>query len=664
VTATTPSIGNPADALPPPSSREAFAAWAKVYDDLPNPMLALEQRFLAQLIPDVRGLDVVEIGCGTGRWLELLASQSPRSLVGVDSSSEMVERARRKLLRRATILPGDATSLPLPNLCADVILVPFVASYVSGLDRLASEIRRIARDDARIYISDLHPETMVACNWTRAFTVADARIEVPTYARSVQEVISGFASAGFEVTALLVPPFGVPEEGIFQRAGKMDALQAAAGRPAIYILQVRNKKLSRGLCSRHGSTGPDIDLIDARVAFGASEALSAQIRIEDGRISSIGSPTHRRALPGISSIIEVNLSGYIVLPGLINSHDHLEFGLFPNLGRGPYGNAQDWATDIQRAERAEIERQQKVPKDVRLWWGAIRNLLCGVTTVCHHNPLAPELLGENFPVRVLQRFGWAHSVAMDSDVPAKFQATPGDVPFILHAAEGLDTVSANEVFELDRMHVLDERTVLVHGLALTGEGISLVNRRGAALIWCPTSNHFLFGRTHTPEVLSDITNVVLGSDSPLTAAGDLLDEARFAYSEKGIEADELYRMLSTRPARVFRLKHGEGSLIPGAAADLIAVRDRGAGPAKTLVGLKSEDIELVVVAGRVQLVSQTMREGLPREITTGLQALEIDGQIRWIRAPLGRLFAEAEQVLGCDLTIGRKRVRHVCTTCL
>ena len=65
---------------------EAFDAWAEVYDTQPNPLLALEERVLGPMMPDVRGLDVLDAGCGTGRWLERLADRSPRSLLGVDIS--------------------------------------------------------------------------------------------------------------------------------------------------------------------------------------------------------------------------------------------------------------------------------------------------------------------------------------------------------------------------------------------------------------------------------------------------------------------------------------------------------------------------------------------------------------------------------------------------
>jgi cytosine/adenosine deaminase-related metal-dependent hydrolase/ubiquinone/menaquinone biosynthesis C-methylase UbiE len=639
--------------------RETFAAWSRVYDDQPNPLLSLEERFLAELLPEIRGLDVVDIGCGTGRWLARLATRNASSLRGIDASPEMVDRARRKLGASANILVGEATSLPLISHSADVLLTSFVASYVYDLCQFAAEIRRVARGSARIFVSDLHPATASACNWNRAFKLAGAAVEPAACSRSVNGVISCFEALGFETLLLLEPPFGSREMGIFHNAGKIAAFHAAAGRPAIYILQLRaGEGRSRSIGARRDAE-PQINLTGARVAFGPEQSACADIRVEAGQVAEVRSPGQSQARAEHVRVLD--LDGCLVLPGLINSHDHLEFGLFPNLGSGPYANFEQWAEDIQRAESLVIQRQRRIPKDVRLWWGAIRNLLCGVTTVCHHNPLDPVLLGDGFPVRVLTNFGWAHSVSMDPDLGPKFHATPRNVPFVLHAAEGLDEKSADEIFQLDRMHALDDRTVLVHGLGLTSDGISLLNRRGAALIWCPTSNQFLFGQTRSWESLAPVNNLVMGSDSPLTAAGDLLDDIRYAYAEAGVDAEELYRLVITRPATVFRFGDGRGAIRPGATADLIAVRDTGASPAKTLTQMSSGDVELVVVAGRVQLVSEALFGRLPNKLTSGLQPLEVDGRVFWVRAPLGRLFGQATQVLGCGITLGKKKVRNVCT---
>ena len=129
-----------------------------------------------------------------------------------------------------------------------------------------------------------------------------------------------------------------------------------------------------------------------------------------------------------------------------------------------------------------------------MWWGAIRNLMCGVTTVCHHASPWLSLQGPEFSVRVVKQYGWAHSLALGGDLEARRASVKPQIPFILHACEGVNRQARHAVFELDKRHLIDARTVLVHGLALDEGGVSLIKQRNASLILCPSSNQFLFGQ--------------------------------------------------------------------------------------------------------------------------------------------------------------------------
>jgi cytosine/adenosine deaminase-related metal-dependent hydrolase/ubiquinone/menaquinone biosynthesis C-methylase UbiE len=640
------------------SAKDGYRLVSAVYDTEPNPMLSLEQRFLERLLPPLQGLDVVDLGCGTGRWLARLAEKEPRSLVGVDLSSEMLFQAKRKLHGAANLVLADCCNIPFPRSSADLILCSFLESYIQDFATFAQQIRRLLRPGGAVFLSDLHPRTVAALSWRRGFNVKGRFVDIATYSRPIEEALRHFQALEIEAEVVLEPQFGDPEAVVFQRAGKTDALEAASGLPAIYILQLRVKRQHSLLRRERAIAKTLVNVRGARVALGPQESTQANIKIEDGRVAVLVSKDAylpRRRRQGKRS---VDLTGFLVIPGLVNAHDHLEFALFPRLGRGGYQNFVEWAEDIHHPEASPVREHRSVGKDVRLWWGGIRNLLCGVTTVCHHNPYVDHVFDKDFAVRVQRDFSWAHSIHLEQAVAEKQKCAPGGQPFILHLAEGIDAQSAGEIFRLAEREILNDRTVIVHGLGLDQPGFALLRSAGAALIWCPTSNMFLFGRTHNRETLESLPHLALGSDSPLTAAGDLLEEVRFAAETVGVPVEPLYSLVTTQSAQVLRLKSGEGTLRCGAMADFIAVRDTGQSPAGRLATLSYRDVEFVVIGGRVQLVSARLLDRLPHLVTTGLRALEIESEVRWIRAPLGRLFNEARKHLPGEVKLGGRTVRH------
>jgi cytosine/adenosine deaminase-related metal-dependent hydrolase len=399
-----------------------------------------------------------------------------------------------------------------------------------------------------------------------------------------------------------------------------------------------------------------LKLAGARVATDGRMAHPAEIEISRGRIQSLDSSPLDRQRARSGGALTVDLNGYMVLPGLINAHDHLEFNLFPRMGKGPHANAEQWAQHIYHPDQSPVRELRELPKSVRLWWGAIKNLLSGVTTVCHHNPYQPEVFEEGFPVRVIRRFGWAHSLALEKNVAGAFLATPPDDPFVIHLGEGTDAGSREEIFALDRLGALDSRTVIVHGVGLDAAGHALIRKRRAGLVWCPTSNLFTLGRTLAHEVVEHNPRVALGNDSALTAEGDLLDELRAAYRHTDLPAEELYSMVTVRAAELLRLREGEGAIGVGKVADLIAIRDSGMPPAQVLLGASFCSIELVLLGGQPALLSPAMAERWPPELREGLNSLCVEDEVRWVRGPVTSLLEQAAEKLGSDLRLAGKRI--------
>ncbi|HEX7978875.1 MAG TPA: amidohydrolase family protein [Gemmatimonadaceae bacterium] len=301
-------------------------------------------------------------------------------------------------------------------------------------------------------------------------------------------------------------------------------------------------------------------------------------------------------------------------PGLINAHEHLHRNHYGRLGAPPYANAYEWGRDIHARHADAIARGRALPRREALLRGVWKNLRAGVTTVVHHDPWEPAF-DDDFPLRVV-RVASAHSLGFGGELP---RPVPG-APFTIHLAEGVDADSAAEVGALAARGLLTRDLLAVHAVGVDDAGIALLRESGAAIVWCPSSNRFLFGRTAPAALLAPGIDVLLGSDSLLTADGSLLRELRIARELAVVDDERLIDAVGAVAAR--RIGVEAPSLAIGARADVVVFR---CPPLEA----SEADVALVVAGGVPRVADPALIPALGALGDAG-RLETLNGVVRWI----------------------------------
>jgi cytosine/adenosine deaminase-related metal-dependent hydrolase len=380
--------------------------------------------------------------------------------------------------------------------------------------------------------------------------------------------------------------------------------------------------------------GRSLAIVNALV-LAADGSVHDTLRIRRGAVQALGGQPQ-------SGDVVVDAGGDVVCPGLVNAHDHLELNSFARLKwRSRYGNVREWIADFQPrfAGDPALALARPGTLDDRVWVGGLKNLLSGVTTVCHHNPLHRPLR-RRFPVRVVRRLGHSHSLQIDGErVQESYRRTPAAWPWIIHAAEGVDADAAGEFDRLDALRCLGANTVLVHGVALRNGHVVRALNHGVGLVWCPSSNEFLFGETADVRAFAAAGRVALGTDSRLSGEGDLLDELRAAGRTGQLTAEELFRTVTTDGAAILR-QPDAGRLAAGKPADVIVVHRRTTDPVAAIVTASRADVRLSMIGGKPLYADRAMRAVFDTQRERPARVL-VDGQERflagWIARRAGRM---------------------------
>jgi malonyl-CoA O-methyltransferase len=138
--------------------QHGYDRWAAVYDHDANPLVNLEEPVVRELLGDVRGLRVLDSGCGTGRHALWMAKHGAE-VTAIDFSDGMLAEARRKTGAEGVRFLVQDLHRPLPFTDAtfDLVVSGLVLEHLAELSFYFAEARRVLRPEGRAIVSAMHP---------------------------------------------------------------------------------------------------------------------------------------------------------------------------------------------------------------------------------------------------------------------------------------------------------------------------------------------------------------------------------------------------------------------------------------------------------------------------------------------------------------------------
>ncbi|MCK5332736.1 amidohydrolase [Candidatus Parcubacteria bacterium] len=320
---------------------------------------------------------------------------------------------------------------------------------------------------------------------------------------------------------------------------------------------------------------------------------------------------------------EINADHGLIMPGLVNTHTHLAMSIFRGL-------ADDLPLDKWLNEHIFPAEENFIDKD-SAYWGSLLScaelILSGTTTFCNMYFLEKEtgyaaekagmrgVIGEG----IVSEFGdedeiFSNKMELTAELLDKFEnsslvtiaiephscytcsqeilikskrfAKENNLLFVTHLSETKKEIEESKkkygtspVEYLDKIGVLDEKTLVAHCVWLADNDIEILKNRNVKISHCPNSNMKLAsGIAPIGKLLENQITVSLGSDGSASNNNlDLFSEmssatklAKVATLDPEIlTAKETVRMATINGAKALGMEKEIGSIEIGKKADII-----------------------------------------------------------------------------------------------
>lgn len=171
-----------------------------------------ERPSLQAMLGDLKGLNVLDLGCGSGVYTQYLLEQGVKQITCVDASKEMIDIVSRKFGDKVVAYSQDVGfGLPdEPSEKFDVIISPLMLHYIEDLNVVFREASRVLKTGGYMAFSTHHPFADFECSKSGNYferevvfetwgTIGEP-VEVEFYRRSLTEIMDAITTNGLVVS--------------------------------------------------------------------------------------------------------------------------------------------------------------------------------------------------------------------------------------------------------------------------------------------------------------------------------------------------------------------------------------------------------------------------------------------------------------------------------
>lgn len=179
--------------------KEAYNSWAGQYDTNLNKTRDLEAISLKNTVSSISFNTCLEIGCGTGKNTEWLATKATE-LTAVDFSAEMLAKAKQKIHSgNVRFHQADITrNWDFVNKPYDLVTFSLVLEHIENLDAVFQKLAKAINQNGFVYIGELHPFKQYSGSKARFDTESGQQV-VTCYTHNLSDFTQAAKANGFAI---------------------------------------------------------------------------------------------------------------------------------------------------------------------------------------------------------------------------------------------------------------------------------------------------------------------------------------------------------------------------------------------------------------------------------------------------------------------------------